>query len=152
MEIFSPDSRTATISVFIGPPLFLPVEDRWPVDFAMSDNGLFTNGAKSLPEAMLINHQWGLVAFTWGQFLRKYSRYHSWYEFENYFKFILKSINGVNELIKKFSTTTVKKVKWLARDETHLSSSDRARAGADAVAAMGYACNWKKKKKKSQFS
>ena len=33
---FLPDSRTGTIRVFIGPPLFSPVEDRGPVDFPMS--------------------------------------------------------------------------------------------------------------------
>ena len=31
--------------------------------------------SKSLPEKMLINHQWGLVAFTWCWFRRKYSRF-----------------------------------------------------------------------------
>ena len=34
--IFLTDRRTGTIRVFIGPPLFSPVEDRGPVDFPMS--------------------------------------------------------------------------------------------------------------------
>ena len=33
-----------------------------------SGNGLLPDGNKPLPEPMLINHQWGLVAFTWGRF------------------------------------------------------------------------------------
>ena len=33
---FLTDRRTCTIRVFIGPPLFLPVEDPGPVDFPMS--------------------------------------------------------------------------------------------------------------------
>ena len=36
---FSQDRRTGTIRVFIGPPLFSPVEDRGPVDFLMSAGG-----------------------------------------------------------------------------------------------------------------
>ena len=39
-----------------------------------------------LPRPMLTNHQWYLVAFTWGQFQRKCSRYlyiYLWYKFEN---------------------------------------------------------------------
>ena len=35
-RFFLPDRRTSTIKVFIGPPLFSPVEDRGPVDFPMS--------------------------------------------------------------------------------------------------------------------
>ena len=35
-QFFVPDRRTSTIRVFIGPPLFSPVEDRGPVDFPMS--------------------------------------------------------------------------------------------------------------------
>ena len=37
--------------------------------------GLGDGGTKPLPQPMLTNHQWGLVAFTWGQFHRKYWRY-----------------------------------------------------------------------------
>ena len=39
---------------------------------------------KSLHEPMLTDHQRGLVAFIWGLFHRKCSRYLSWCEFENY--------------------------------------------------------------------
>ena len=34
---FLQDRRTGTIRVFVGLPLFSPVEDRGPVDFLMSD-------------------------------------------------------------------------------------------------------------------
>ena len=40
-----------------------------------SDNGLVPSGTKPLPEPVLANHQWGHMAFTWGQFHRKCSRY-----------------------------------------------------------------------------
>ena len=40
-------------------------------------------GTKPLPEPMLTKHQQSLVAFIWGQFPRKYSRYLAWNEFEN---------------------------------------------------------------------
>ena len=33
------------------------------------------DGTSSLPEPRLTNHQWGLVAFTWGQFHMKFSTY-----------------------------------------------------------------------------
>ena len=39
-----------------------------------SDNGLLPDGTKPLPEPIMTNHQWGLVAFTWGQFHRECSR------------------------------------------------------------------------------
>ena len=39
-----------------------------------SGNGLLSDGTKPLPEPMLANHQEDLVAFTWRQFQRKYSR------------------------------------------------------------------------------
>ena len=39
-----------------------------------SDNGLLPEGTKPLPEPML-TYQWGLVAFTWGKFHRKFSRH-----------------------------------------------------------------------------
>ena len=39
-NFFLLDRRTATISVFIGPPLFLPVEDQEMVDFPMSDQAI----------------------------------------------------------------------------------------------------------------
>ena len=64
-----------------------------------SDNGLLPDGTKPLPEPMLTNHKWGLVAFTWGQFHGKCSRYLS-------FVWLWKMINlrlqlhlpGTNEL------------------------------------------------------
>ena len=40
-----------------------------------SGYGLLPGGTKPLPESVLINHQWGHVAFTWGQFHRKCSKY-----------------------------------------------------------------------------
>ena len=40
-----------------------------------SGNGLLPDGTKPLPEPMLTNHQWGLVAFTRGQFCRKCPNY-----------------------------------------------------------------------------
>ena len=40
-----------------------------------SGNGMLPDNTKPLPGSMLINHQWGLVAFTWGQFHGKCSRY-----------------------------------------------------------------------------
>ena len=40
-----------------------------------SGNGLLPDGTKPLPEAVLTNDQWGIVAFTWKQFHRKYLRY-----------------------------------------------------------------------------
>ena len=40
-----------------------------------SCNGLLPDATKKLPEPMLANHQWGLAAFTWGQFHRKCSWY-----------------------------------------------------------------------------
>ena len=32
-----------------------------------SDNGLVSDGTKTLHDPMLTNHQWGPVAFNWGQ-------------------------------------------------------------------------------------
>ena len=40
-----------------------------------SDNGLLPDDTKPLPEPMLTNHQWGVMAFTWGQYHRKCPRY-----------------------------------------------------------------------------
>ena len=40
-----------------------------------SGNGSLPGGTEPLPEPKLTNHQLGLVAFTWGQFHRKWSRY-----------------------------------------------------------------------------
>ena len=40
-----------------------------------SGNGLVPDGTKPLPEPMLTNDQWSLMAFTWNQFYWKYSRY-----------------------------------------------------------------------------
>ena len=40
-----------------------------------SGNGLVLSGNKPLPEPMLTNYQWSLVAFTWEQFHGKYVRY-----------------------------------------------------------------------------
>ena len=40
-----------------------------------SGNGLVPDSTKPLPGPMLTYHQWGLVAFTWGQFHEKCSRY-----------------------------------------------------------------------------
>ena len=37
-----------------------------------SANCLLSDGNESLAEPMLTNHQWSLVAFTWGQFHKKY--------------------------------------------------------------------------------
>ena len=37
--------------------------------------GSGNDGTKPLPEAMSIIHQWDLVAFTWGHFQRKFSKY-----------------------------------------------------------------------------
>ena len=42
-----------------------------------SGNGLLSGSTKPLPESILTYHQWGLVAFTPGQFYRKFSRYQS---------------------------------------------------------------------------
>ena len=40
-----------------------------------SGNGLVLSSTKPLPEPMMTYHQWGLVAFTCGQFHEKNSRY-----------------------------------------------------------------------------
>ena len=40
-----------------------------------SGDDLLHYDTKSLPQPMLTNHQWGLVALTWGQFHRKSFRY-----------------------------------------------------------------------------
>ena len=42
----------------------------------ISGNGLLPDGIKPLPKHML-TYQWGSVAFTWGPFHNKYSRYGS---------------------------------------------------------------------------
>ena len=44
-----------------------------------SGNGLLPDGTNPLPEPVLTNHQWGLMAFIWGQFHRKcfHSQSHS---------------------------------------------------------------------------
>ena len=39
-----------------------------------SVNGLMPDGTKPQPHSMLTNHQWDLIAFTWDQFHRKWSR------------------------------------------------------------------------------
>ena len=44
------------------------------INIALCD-GLLPGNTKPLPEPMLMSHQWGPVAFTWGQFHRKYKRY-----------------------------------------------------------------------------
>ena len=60
-----------------------------------SGNGLFSEGNKPLPESILFNFQWGHVAFTSVHFRREFSRYLSWYEFENYlFKITAASPRG----------------------------------------------------------
>ena len=43
---------------------------------ACSGNGLLCGGSKTLPEPMLTNHQWGPLAFRWGQFHRNSSNCH----------------------------------------------------------------------------
>ena len=40
-------------------------------------NGLVPDGTKPLPQPRLTYHQWGLLAFSWGQFHRNCCRYHS---------------------------------------------------------------------------
>ena len=40
-----------------------------------SGKGWFTASNKPIPQPMLTNNHWGLVAFTWGQFHRKCSRH-----------------------------------------------------------------------------
>ena len=56
-------------------------------------NGLLPEGAKPLPEPMLIYHQWERVAFTWGQFHRNVI--YLWYDFENdSFKITATSLGG----------------------------------------------------------
>ena len=42
-----------------------------------SGNGLLPDGTKPLPEPMLTHLQWGLVAFIWGQFHKRYLSHHS---------------------------------------------------------------------------
>ena len=60
-----------------------------------SGNGLFSEGNKPLPESILFNFQWGHVAFTSVHFRGEFSRYLSWYEFENYlFKITAASPRG----------------------------------------------------------
>ena len=46
-----------------------------------TSNGSLPPGNEPLPEVMLTNHEWGLVAFTWGQFHRKCSEsiFEIWY-------------------------------------------------------------------------
>ena len=46
-------------------------------------HGLLPDGARPLPELMLINHRWGLVIFTWGQLQRQCSWYYPWCEFQS---------------------------------------------------------------------
>ena len=41
-EIFLPDSGTTTIRIFIGPPQFLSVTDRGPVDFPVSVSSIIS--------------------------------------------------------------------------------------------------------------
>ena len=36
-----------------------------------SGHGMLPDGTKPLPELILTNHRWGLVAFNWGQMLKK---------------------------------------------------------------------------------
>ena len=52
--------------------LVMPYED-W-VNIC-SVYGFLPTGTKPLPEPVLTNHHWSLLAFTWGQFHRKCSRY-----------------------------------------------------------------------------
>ena len=40
-----------------------------------SGNGLLLGGTKPLPEPVFTNYQWGIVAFTWGQFHWEFSWY-----------------------------------------------------------------------------
>ena len=46
---------------------------RWQEIWVNTDsgNGLLPDSTTPLPESMLTNHQWGVLAFTWGQFYRK---------------------------------------------------------------------------------
>ena len=71
---------------------------------------MLLDSTKPLPEPMMTNHQLGLVAFIWGQFHKKSSRY-LWSDFENHlFKISTASPRGqwVNyysecHIIPKFS-------------------------------------------------
>ena len=65
-----------------------------------SGNGLLPDGIKSLPEPMLTNHQWDLVAFSQGQFHRKWSRYISPYDFEIIILRLLPHLPAANEIIQ----------------------------------------------------
>ena len=57
--------------------------------YIVSHNGLVPDGTKPIPEPILTDHQWGPLAFSWGQLNLKCSRYQSpkcsvkithWYE------------------------------------------------------------------------
>ena len=64
--------------------LCVHINSTWPSDTIWhygnlvnigSDNGLLPDGTKPLPEPMSTSHPWGLMAFTWGHFHRKYWRH-----------------------------------------------------------------------------
>ena len=65
-----------------------------------SGNGLLSDSTGPLPEPMLGNHEWVLVALTWGQFHRKCSRYLSW-------------ISAWNLLIQDYSYIFQRAMRWL---------------------------------------
>ena len=80
-----------------------------------SGNGLLPDGTKPLPVPILTNHQLSLVAFAWGQLLKKtqdISRYLS-YQFENKkFKIVAASLK--NQWINQSKTATISQT-WSAR-------------------------------------
>ena len=63
-----------------------------------SGHGLLPGGTKPVPEPMLTVHQWSLVAFTWGQFHEKRSRYQSLAISLKITNWILQGLPGPNEL------------------------------------------------------
>ena len=73
-----------------------------------SDSGLLPDGTKPLPESMLTNHQWDLVAFTWGYFDRKCLRY-------------LSLIWVSKLLIWNYCQISWRAMLWLLRDMIHVA-------------------------------
>ena len=66
-----------------------------------SGNGLLPDGTKPIPEPMLINHQWGHVAFTWssqGSFAGNAKNIYPWYEFVMYVFHKMFCIQKINSL------------------------------------------------------
>ena len=89
-----------------------------------SGNGLLPDGTKPLPEPILTNHKWGLVAFTWEQFHRKCPRYLSliwvWKIANSRFQLQLPGANELNDISTRLDIQISKCIVILSSDRCQI--------------------------------